>query len=115
MTDLQLQQIRAGSRVRSRETARVGTVMQRWVAGPLVPNFTHINVQMDDGTAVRLDSTGSILSNLDFLAGGYTNECENCAAQSMFLTYLSLDIEAEQAAYTCSNCGHNGTCRVVGI
>jgi len=115
MTDRQLRQVRAGTRVRSRETARVGTVMRRWIAGPLVPNFTHVNVQMDDGTTIELGSTGSILSNLDFLAGGFMSECDSCGAQSMFLTYLSLDIEAEQAAYTCNSCGHSGVCRAVGI
>jgi hypothetical protein len=115
MTDGQLRQVRAGTRVRNRETARVDAVMRRWMAGPLVPNFTHVDVQMDDGTAFELRSTGGILANLDFLAGGYLNECESCGAQSMFLTYLSLDLYAEHAAYTCHNCGHNGVCRVVGI
>jgi hypothetical protein len=89
--------------------------MRRWMSGPLVPNFTRVDAQMDDGAAFELGTTESILANLDFLSGGYLNECEDCGAQSMFLTYLSLDIAAEQAAYTCRNCGYNGVCRVVGI
>ncbi len=113
MTDVQLRMTRAGTRVRSRETARLGTVLRRWSWEPLVENFTHINVQMDDGTPFELDTKGSILATLDFIAGGYINECENCGAQSLFLTYRSVDIDTAQAQYTCGMCGHEGTCKTL--
>src|SRR6266540_479668 len=112
MTDLQLRQVRAGTRVRSRETARLGTVMQRWTDGARV---THINVQMDDGTAVELDTTGTDLASLDFIAGGFLHECSNCGAQSRFLVYTSLDVDTAQVSYICGLCDHSEMCRIVSI
>jgi len=79
----------------------------------LIPPVTNMHVQMDDGSTVVLDTEGSILENLDFIAGGYTQHCANCTASS--LVYLSLDINTAQAVYTCCCCGHTGECPVMVV
>ncbi len=78
MTDLQLRQVRAGTRVRSRETARLGTVMQRWTDGARV---THINVQMDDGTPV--ESRFLVYTSLDVDTAQVSYICGLCDHSEM--------------------------------
>lgn len=115
MTGIQLGMVHAGTRVRSRKNARLGTVMQRRLTNPLEPDSTSISVQMDDGTTIELDTVCSVLANLDFLVGGYVNECESCGAQAAFLAYLSVDIGAARAWYTCVCCGYGGACRIMVV